>query len=465
MITGPEYQKSILSIILKDKDVTLFLKLDEQLFEPGPLRWVFLQIARHAAEYGNIPERADIEHSLSTIESEHVLTHTAVITSIYDAKYTKDAVLDTVTDWLKRTAFVKGYENAGAAYNSQDHEAAFKIMRETLDSVDVVRRGRAVKCSAVARKKVEWIWPGVLPAYAMTFIGGRAEQGKSRLCVDLACRFSAKTAWPDGREIDVPGKVLYVYSEDDLERQLVHLVDLNKGDQENFLFLRMPTMDQLAAEVAANPEVRLLVLDPLSALLGSECDTWRENQVRQALMPLERIMEKHHVSVIAIKHNRKNETEGTALSLLADSHAFGDLVRSAWICMQPREQGEFMLLQAKKSWSTATPGFVYEIHGVDTEYGNFGVINWTGERTPMTADDGLEMIRAAKKGGGKADECGIWLMDRLSGGVEVSKQVLVKEAYIQGGWSERTLTRCKQRLGIKHKDLSAPNGKGHAWFL
>ncbi len=64
-------------------------------------------------------------------------------------------------------------------------------------------------------------------------------------------------------------------------------------------------------------------------------------------------------------------------------------------------------------------------------------VEWLG-RSGYEAD---ELVAPPRQGSGEAwQECGRWLRERLAGGVEVARSVLLEEAEAQG-WTESTFKR------------------------
>ena len=64
---------------------------------------------------------------------------------------------------------------------------------------------------------------------------------------------------------------------------------------------------QITDLLKSNPEIRLIILDPLSAYLGVK-DSHRDSDVREVLGPLSQLAADFGVTVIGIVHLNKSQT-------------------------------------------------------------------------------------------------------------------------------------------------------------
>ena len=66
-------------------------------------------------------------------------------------------------------------------------------------------------------------------------------------------------------------------------------------------------IDQITDVLKANSEIRLIILDPLSAFLGVK-DSHRDSDVREVLGPLSQMAAEFGVTVIGIVHLNKTQS-------------------------------------------------------------------------------------------------------------------------------------------------------------
>src|SRR5262245_37435769 len=80
-----------------------------------------------------------------------------------------------------------------------------------------LRRLKVRTMSAIARKPVDWFWPGWIPFGMLSILDGDPELGKSTITADLAARASRGWAMPPeagGVEITEPVGVIILSAED-----------------------------------------------------------------------------------------------------------------------------------------------------------------------------------------------------------------------------------------------------------
>jgi hypothetical protein len=109
-------------------------------------------------------------------------------------------------------------------------------------------------------------------------------------------------------------------------------------------------------------QAALVIIDPLSDYL-SNVNTWRDNELRQALRPFGAIACKHRVATVAIMHITKAE-DRAALHRILGSVAFTGLVRYAFIVADDREDDTRRLfLPVKHNLGPRPDGMAYRVVG------------------------------------------------------------------------------------------------------
>jgi hypothetical protein len=59
----------------------------------------------------------------------------------------------------------------------------------------------AVRLENVARRGIDWLWPGRIPIGKVTLLVGDQGLGKSLVTLDLAARVSTGAPWPDEERV------------------------------------------------------------------------------------------------------------------------------------------------------------------------------------------------------------------------------------------------------------------------
>ncbi len=116
--------------------------------------------------------------------------------------------------------------------------------------------------------------------------------------------------------------------------------DVNKiyvfeGYKEGRLLNLSRDLDKLEEALEQDREIKLIVIDPLSAYLG-RIDTHRDSDVRQTLAPLSFLAEKYRVAIVGIIHLNK-QTIMQALYRVSGSVGFTASARSVWIIAWDRD--------------------------------------------------------------------------------------------------------------------------------
>ena len=162
-------------------------------------------------------------------------------------------------------------------------------------------KGDGLICLAdVEPRAVDWLWDGKIPMGTATIIDGDPGLGKSTLALDLAARLTTGSSMPDGTP-GMSGAVIYLTAEDVLEYTIRPRLDEAGADLSKvFSFdpdakiapLTFPhDIARLEAMIVARG-VKLVVIDPLVAYLGSDINSHRDQDVRRAIAPVQRMAER-----------------------------------------------------------------------------------------------------------------------------------------------------------------------------
>jgi hypothetical protein len=240
------------------------------------------------------------------------------------------------------------------------------------------------------------------------------------------------------------------------------LVARDKGKR---MFNLAEDISQLTALKNAHPEINLVIIDPISAYMGSSknVDTFRNSDVRAVLAPLGEWASKHGVAVVFVTHFSKSGT-GSAINRVMDSLAFTALARSFWVVMPEvdektrSETGRKLLLKGKQNIAPPMGGLAYRIEGVTLESGvSTSRIVWD-DQVDLTGDDVLLRERTSAVSP-KLDAAKAFLVRLLKDG-EVNVRDIEAAAKLEGH-ALATVRRAKDDLPIgvyQHKD-------GWSWEL
>jgi putative DNA primase/helicase len=365
----------------------------------------------------------------------------------------------------------------------------FKALVENLktqatqtESLAIVRRG-----SDIAPKLIHWLWQDRIPVGKLTLFAGNPDNGKSLASASIAALCTRGAPLPASKLPNPVIDVLMLIGEDDpddtavprliaagADMKRVHFLESVKPVKSKHREIRLD-MDIPAIEgvLAANPEIGLLIIDPISNYLG-EVNMIAEQEVRSILIPLKRAAEKHNIAVLVIMHLNK-KTDLDAISRVGGAMAFIGVARCSWLFVRdvreeemegdpeadaerPKSPDSFSMLRIKNNLvSSSRAGLAYcvstrqvEIEGTEVHipyvaWGGIiegsadealgGAARRRGERAEPGEHRGMgrpnvELQRAIK-----------WLSDALQDGQPRPVKILKADAQGEMNVSPRTLMR------------------------
>lgn len=332
------------------------------------------------------------------------------------------------------------------------------------------RRLRITKASSVEPKSVQWLWRDRLALGKLCVIAGVPNLGKSQLTIQMAAVVSTGRDWPDGAP-SKPGDVLMISAEDSLDDTIrprldaagadanrVHVLSgVEQGGLLSGFVLTPQDVALLDKELTERPEVRLVVIDPITAYLGA-LDSHKVGDVRGALQPLADLAEKHRVAVIAVTHlNKGNGTD--PMSRVIGSGAFIAAPRTAFLVIEDRAEPDRRLFLELKNNIGRAAGLAFRIesvtlpNGIETSRAVF-----YPDTVPTTASEAME---GAGSGPNAIEEACDFLRAELADGPRPVRKVEAEAE--SAGIHKRTLERAKRKLGIISQKTAA-NG-GWTWRL
>jgi replicative DNA helicase len=245
--------------------------------------------------------------------------------------------------------------------------------------------GHLPSADSIQSKPLKWLWPGWLPTGAVTIVDGDPGCGKTHIACDLAARITRgrqmplldipkkpaidseqpptkqpaqSTESPTAPEpqlpISAPANVLVLTGEDAHDTTTRPRLEAAGADLKRcFLWtsdqepLQLPNnIDRLAAAVAIH-NIRLLVIDPITAYLDKSINSNRDANVRRALQPLVALAQQTGTAVLLTRHLNK-DTSKSALYRGGGSISFIAAARAAWVVgRDPRVADQFVLAMNK----------------------------------------------------------------------------------------------------------------------
>jgi hypothetical protein len=230
----------------------------------------------------------------------------------------------------------------------------------------------------------------------------------------------------------------------------VHLLDwaLDSHERAHFDVRRhVPALASLLQQVG---DVRLIVIDPITAYLG-RTDSHVTADVRSALNPLQVLAADSGAAILMVSHLNKSASDRSAMNRVTGSGAFVAVCRSAWLVgLDPQDTSKVrrVFTPLKNNIGDDRTGFAYTIEGRQTGHIASSAVVFDPTPIQMAADDVLQPSTAdAPRDDSALAEAMASLRTELADGPKPSRWV--EKAARDAGISTRTLDTARMRLGVR----------------
>jgi AAA domain-containing protein len=299
-----------------------------------------------------------------------------------------------------------------------------------------------------------------VPLGKISGLEGDPGLGKSTTALDVGARVTTGRPMPDGTP-GSRGGVLLLTAEDGpadtvVPRLLAAEADLDavhfwgsvlEGDREEPP--SFPRDADLLSIAIRGCGAVLVIVDPLMAYLGGYINTWRDHDVRQALHPLARVAEETGAAILLIRHL----TKGSAPAIYRGGGSIGIAAAARSVLLaarDPDDDSRRVLASVKSNLGPSPASLSYDVQGGLNGAARivWGAVSPHGADTLVAMGDSEE--RAAR------DEAADFLREWLSGDGLDRRAVLTRAR--EAGFTERTIDRAAQRLGVmKSRSGFGPN--------
>lgn len=339
-----------------------------------------------------------------------------------------------------------------------------EIERLTAEAAPIAledRRSRLeiVSVADVREEPIDWLWEGRIAKGKVSMIVGDPGLGKSFLTVDLAARVSTGRPWPDqpgqARE---PASVILFNAEDDLGDTIkprllaagadvtrIHAIAtvrrVDRGHEHEGTFSLETDLPLLEDALRSRPDVRLIVIDPISACMGA-ADTHNNAEVRGVLAPLAALASRYRVAVVVVSHLNKT-SGGSIIYRTMGSLAFTAAARAVLgVTRDKTNKDRRLLLPIKNNIGPDASGLAYILHAPASDA--VPHLAWDPEPVTTSAEEAF----APEREGGRTerDEAGDWLRETLSAGPVPANDVFRRAG--EEGFSPATIKRAARAVGI-----------------
>ena len=304
-------------------------------------------------------------------------------------------------------------------------------------------RLQTVWLSDVQKRPIEWLWRPFLQCRAINLLTGDPNAGKSTIVCEIAAALSTGRPLP-GDPVSLkrpPMNTWIMNGEDAADDTIAWRLDNQGADPKRVLITdQQATIDvSLAREIdrtVREAQIRLLVIDPLQAWMGSDVDMNRANETREWAGILRKVALDTGCAVVFVRHRRKGQPGDNKLYSGLGSIDISGFARCESSAIVGKD-GRRYLARTKGNVGPDGDGISYNIESVQEPGNDHGVLRWTGkyvEKVPTTISRTPKALQNAIE----------WLGGFLKDGPKLAIEVLSESNRL--GISERTLRRAKDGL-------------------
>ena len=339
----------------------------------------------------------------------------------------------------------------------------------------------SAKASSYKMTAIRWLWQDRFAIGKLGIIAGLPDEGKGQTLAFIAAQVTNGGEWPMCEGRSPLGSVVIFSDEDDpndtsvprfaaagADLDRIHIIKMVRDDKNGSrMFSLVSDLEALRRKIIEIGDVRLVLIDPISAYLGvGKVDSFRGTDVRAVLTPLTTLAVETKVAVIGVMHFNKKTDVTNALLRISDSLAFGAVARHVYGVIDDAENERKLFVRAKNNATAKiknqTLGYRFGVRAVGTDEETGATIEapyilWESEYVDVTAVEAMQAAAETKAPAAK-DEAMKFLSDILAKGPVL--QTEIKEAAEANGISTRTLFRAKRNLRVRaDKDRTKPDGK------
>ena len=332
-----------------------------------------------------------------------------------------------------------------------------------------------VPMAQLTRRPLTWLWQGRLALGKLAMFDGDPARAKSLVTLDLCARITTGRPMPDGTGGGQPENAVIILGEDVAEDTVVPRLQALGADLGRiFVFasdflaeqgpFRLPVHARILGEQLEIHQPRLLVIDPITAMLEASINANHDQSVRAALSPLVELADHHRCAVILVRH--LNKIKGShAMYRGGGSIAFNAACRSSWLFdFDPNDASRLIMAQIKNNLAPLQPSLAFRL--VQQEAADHKdappTLEWLGPSS-LTAEQLLTRTGAKPGLGSAHDRAWEFLPAFLENGPRPTGEIW--DAARQQNLQRRVLQIVRRELGILSRRVWTGDKQLTYWYL
>lgn len=327
----------------------------------------------------------------------------------------------------------------------------------------------------IEMKPVVWMWEERIACAKLNVLAGDAGLGKSQTTANLAAIISTGGYFPDSDTPAIKGNVIFLSAEDDpadtIKPRLmaagadvtrVYILDAIKtksreGKEGIRNFDLSEDIERLAATIEKVGNVRLVVIDPISAYMGGT-DSHNNADMRGLLAPLSAMAARHGAAILLVTHLNKSQNPDIMARVMG-SIALIAAARAGFVVVKDtKEPDTRYFLPIKNNIGNDREGFAYHIETVvlSDEITTSKIVWHEGAVDAHKILHPEPEVKPTATNGAKE-----FLQEILSQGAVSAKEVF--ENAEAAGYSKSSIQRARARAGAKTRKKGME--EGWEWFI
>lgn len=440
------------------------LELPESI--PGDGGLALMRASRLAHEYGGSPEQ--VRERL-----DYYIEHRQAPCPV---PWTETEIKKKIKDGLKSATEAGKYGIRSLRFFSAvDASHILDAMGNPFAGVqasDDDELGPVVTCYAdIVETVAVDLWAKRIGAHNGTLIAGDPGVGKSYLTAEIAAIVSTGRPWPDGAECGEgegvnAGIINFEDSPDEDTKKRLRACGANldrifdctvtrKRDPRTKAILNLPLTAREISSIerfVRQYRLKVLIIDPVGSFLGGDVDSYRDTEVRGALMPLALLAMALKFAFILIGHTTKGSAKSADANVMG-SRAFTGVCRSVHHAMlDPTDPDHILLLPGKRNGSEKAKGIGYRIVGTP------GVVVWDSGVNDFTTQDILQAELEQRRPRTTSQQIWAFLDEQLKDGPRSKKDVML--AAMANHFVESSVS-----TAIRKKEIESYPGDGGVTML